>query len=160
MLRFLPVRCVVLTLALAAAPPLFADVHPDNDGSPKLLLTSQQLKRLGRDRARKTERWTNFEHRVNSVPESSERGFELALYYAITGDDKAAGAAIEWALAHPGEARQVALVADWCADKFTGPQRHQLLTAALNASLAQAGPSAALSVAGLDPRHYRDLLFL
>lgn len=109
---------------------------------------------------RKTERWTNFETRIYSSPESPERGFELALYYAITHDDKAGVAAVQWALGHLSETRQVALVADWCSDKFAEPQRRQLLTAALKASVAQAGPSAAHSVAGLDPLHYRNLLFL
>lgn len=152
-------RCAVLTLALAAATPLFADLNSDDGGSPRLLLTAQQLKRLGRDRARKTERWTNLEYRINSVPESPERGFELALYYAITNDDKAGIAAVQWAQDHPGEARQVALVADWCRDKFTEPQRRQLLTAALNESRKRAGP-AAQPQAPLEPRYYRDLLFL
>ena len=142
---------------LAAATPFCATLQADNDGSPKLLLTAQQLRRLGRDRARKTERWTNFENRINSSPDSPERGFELALYYALTRDDKAGVAAVQWALDHPGEARQVALVSDWCADKFTEPQRRQLLTAALH---AQAGPGDARPVVGLDPLHYRDLLFL
>ena len=139
---------------------LCASLQAESGGSPKLLLTAQQLKRLGRDRARNTERWTNFENRINSSPDSPERGFELALYHAITHDDKAGVAAVQWALDHSGEARQVALVSDWCADKFTEPQRRQLLTAALKASLAQAGPGAARTVAGLDPLHYRDLLFL
>ena len=53
------------------------------------LLTAQQLKRLGRDRERKTERWSNFQHRIDSAPDSPERGFELALYYAVTHDDQA-----------------------------------------------------------------------
>ncbi len=140
--------------------PVCASPQIDNEGSPKLLLTAQQLKRLGRERTRKTERWTNFENRVNSSPESPQRGFELALYYAITHDEKAGVAAVQWAQDHSGDARQVALVADWCADKFTEPQRRQLLTAALGASGAQAGPSVPPSVARLDPLHYRDLLFL
>jgi hypothetical protein len=47
--------------------------------SPRLLLTPQRLRRLQRDRARQTLRWQNFEARVQSVPDSPERGFELAL---------------------------------------------------------------------------------
>lgn len=159
-MRFLPAQCAVLILVLAAATPLCANLQADHDASPKLLLTAQQLKRLSRDRARKTERWTNFESRINSSPESPQRGFELALYYAITHDENAGVAAVQWAQDHPSEARQVALVTDWCADKFKEPQRRQLLTAALKASQAQAGRGAAQSMAGLDPLHYRDLLFL
>jgi hypothetical protein len=157
-LRFFPARCAVFILLLAAATaPLCASLQAESDSLTKLLLTAQQLKRLGRERTRKTERWANFENRVNGSPDSPERGFELALYYAITHDDKAGSAAAQWALDHPGEARQVALVADWCADKFAEPQRRQLLTAAVR---AQIGPGAVHSVVGLDPLHYRDLLFL
>ena len=159
-MQFVPARWAVLILVLAAETPLFADAHADVSSPPKLLLTAQQLKRLGRDRTRKTERWTNFEHRIDTSPESPERGFELALYYAITHDDKTGVAAVQWALDHPDEARQVALITDWCADKFTESQRRQILTAALDETRAQAGPSATHSAAGLDPRRYRDLLFL
>ncbi len=142
---------------MAATTPLCAHLQTDTSASPKLLLTAQQLKRLGRERTRKTERWSNFENRINSSPESPQRGFELALYYAITHDDKAGVAAVQWAQEHPAESRQVALVADWCADKFTADERRQLLTTALKTNLAQARPAA---VAMLDPLHYRDLLFL
>ncbi len=142
-----------MILASATVIPLCAADQAGSEGSPKLLLTAQQLKRLGRERTRKTERWTNFENRINSSPESPERGFELALYYAITRDEEAGRRAIEWALDHPGEVRQVALVADWCADKFTESQHRQLFAAASKANLSQ-------PVAGLDPLRYRDLLFL
>src|SRR5438270_2219228 len=54
---------------------------------PRLLLTPKRLKRLQRDRERQTERWINFEKRVNAVPDSPERGFELALYFAVTHDE-------------------------------------------------------------------------
>jgi hypothetical protein len=117
-LRFYTGLCAVLILVLGAAGVLSADVPSGNNGTYKLLLTPQQLKRLGRDRERKTERWTNFQHRINSAPDSPERGFELALYYAVTHDDQAGSAAVRWALDHPSEARQVALVADWCADNY------------------------------------------
>jgi hypothetical protein len=159
-LRILPVRCAVLILLLLESAALCGDLYADNSGSAKLLLTAQQLKRLRRDRERKTERWSNFQRRVESAPDSPERGFELALYYAITHEDAAGAAAVRWAMAHPGETRQVALVADWCADKLSGPQRRQLLMAAFDANQAKTRPNLAGSVAELDARQYRDLLFL
>ncbi len=58
-------------------------------------------------------RWTNFETRIQTVPDSPQRGFELALYYAVTSDEARGREAWQWALAHPCERRQVALVIDW-----------------------------------------------
>jgi hypothetical protein len=81
--------------------------------SPKLLLSAQRLRRLQRDRQRQTPRWNNFESRVKSVPDSRERGFELALYYAVTQDEQTGKDAEAWAQTHACERRQVALVMDW-----------------------------------------------
>src|ERR1700722_16128286 len=97
-------------LFVAATICAWADEVPPG---PKLLLNAQRLRRLKRDRERKTVRWVNFENRVNNVPDSPERGFELALYYAITGDEAKGRGAVEWALSHE-VARQSALVLDWC----------------------------------------------
>lgn len=83
------------------------------DRSPKLLLNAQRLRRLKRDRERQTQRWLNFEQRVRSVADSPERGFELALYFAVTGDPDRGKEAIAWARSHPCEIRQAAIVADW-----------------------------------------------
>ena len=110
----------------------FAQLAED---SPKLLLTPQRLKRLKRDRDRQTPRWLNFEERVKNVPDSPERGFELALYYAITGDEARGREAVEWVKAHSCDQRQAALIRDWvdsslttnswssqtCSGKKTGP---------------------------------------
>jgi hypothetical protein len=82
--------------------------------TPHLLLSAQRLKRLKRDRERQTPRWTNFEDRVENEPKSPERGFELALFYAVTGDESKGREAVEWAKAHPCEQRQLALIRDWC----------------------------------------------
>ena len=67
-----------------------ADVPSGNNGTYKLLLTRSATEDgLAATATRKTERWTNFQHRINSAPDSPERGFELALYYAVTHDDQA-----------------------------------------------------------------------
>jgi hypothetical protein len=79
----------------------------------QILLTPSRLRRLKRDRERQTERWTNFERRVQSVRDSPERGFELALYYAVTGDEQSKKEAADWVGKHPCELRQVSLVANW-----------------------------------------------
>lgn len=97
--------------------------------TPKLLLTAQRLRRLERDRTRQTVRWTNFDNRVNTVPDSPERGLELALYYAITHDEKRGSEAVAWALAHPSERRQVAFVLDWCAALISANDKQRLVAA-------------------------------
>ncbi|MGH9583216.1 MAG: hypothetical protein ACRD4O_09800, partial [Bryobacteraceae bacterium] len=55
----------------------------------------------------------DFENRVNTVPDSPQRGFELALYYAVTRDENRGKQAGQWVPAHPCDARQDALVRDW-----------------------------------------------
>ncbi len=96
------------------------------DHSPQLLLTPQRLKRLQRDRERQTVRWVAFENRVESVPDSPERGFELALYYAVTHDEKKGREGVEWAGAHPRERRQTALIVDWCGTLLSDDERAKL----------------------------------
>jgi hypothetical protein len=112
-----------LLLFLASALSLVAqDVTP----TPQLLLNAQRLRRLKRDRERKTSRWVNFENRVNTVPDSPERGFELALYYAITGDEAKGREAVSWALSHHS-ARQSQLLLDWCAPLVSDDQKKKLV---------------------------------
>jgi hypothetical protein len=116
----LPAFIAALVLLLLAGNPLqdagqYRPGQPgtNDDHTPKLLLNARLLRRLKRDRERQTQRWMNFERRVKTVPASPERGFELALYYAITGDQGSGHAATGWATAHPCEIRQVALITDW-----------------------------------------------
>jgi hypothetical protein len=94
--------------------------------SPRLLLTPQRAKRLSRDRERQTVRWASFENRVQTGANSPERGFELALYYAVTHDESRGREAVVWALAHPCERRQVALVLDWCSNLVSADERKKL----------------------------------
>jgi hypothetical protein len=81
--------------------------------TPHLLLTAQRLKRLKREYQRQDDRWVNFDNRVKNVPDSPERGFELALYFAVTGDEARGQEALAWANQHPCDRRQVALIRDW-----------------------------------------------
>jgi len=99
------VRIVLLALLLAWSD---SAVH-----TPQLLLSAKLIRRLKRDRERQTVRWAHFEERVKNVPDSPERGFELALYAAISGDEARGREAVAWAAAHPCERRQRALIQDW-----------------------------------------------
>jgi len=63
---------------------------------------------------------------VETAPDSPQRGFELALYYAVTHDQKRGREAILWALAHHCERRQEALVRVWSADLISEAERKSL----------------------------------
>jgi hypothetical protein len=97
------------------------------DTSPRLLLTARRLHRLKLDRERNTARWSNFEHRVKTVPDSPQRGFELALYGIVASDAPSCHAAIQWGLKHKSEYRQTALIADWCQAQISESDRVALL---------------------------------
>ena len=116
-LRPKPVQyCLFVLLLLLAFAPLSAwdEAVPPAVHSPRLLLTPQRLKRLQRDRERQTVRWIDFENRVKSKPDSRQRGFELALYYAVTGDKQRGKEAVQWMSQHPCDyIRQNALIIDW-----------------------------------------------
>lgn len=118
--------------------------------APRLLLNAQTLRRLKRDRERQTVRWANFESRVRAVSDSPQRGFELALYYAVTGDQAKGKEAVEWAKAHRCERRQVALVLDWCSDLISAEEPKAMT----EPCTTQRGPG------GLDLRAARDSIFL
>ena len=112
-------RAMLIALLAAAAGMAAAQ------DTPKLLLTPQRLRRLQRDRERQTVRWINFETRVQSVPDSEQRGFELALYYAVTHDEKRGREALQWALAHECDWRQVPFILDWAGELASPEQRHK-----------------------------------
>ncbi len=116
----------------------------------QLLLSPQRVRRLRRDRERNTQRWVNFEKRVQSVPDSAERGFELALYFAVTRDEARGREAIQWAMAHPCLSRQIALITDWVSELIPAEQRSKILHGSLCTGLMQ---DSEISVA-------RDALFM
>ncbi len=119
-------RIVPLAILLAILGQIPALPNENEPAVPKLLLSAKLAKRLKRDRERQTPRWVNFENRVKNVPDSPERGFELALYFAVTGDAARAHEAIGWVLAHPREIRQRTLVLDWCGEAGTAAERSEL----------------------------------
>src|SRR5581483_11602842 len=90
-----------------------------------------------------------------SVPDSPERGFELALYYAVTRDEARGREAIQWALAHRCEKRQVALVLDWCGSLANPDERAKLAEKSTMTDCAQAGMAGTAFIPSM-----RDKLFL
>jgi hypothetical protein len=125
--------------------------------SPRLLLSASHLRRLERDRERQTERWINLSQRVAAAADSPERGFELALVYAVTHEEAAAEEAIRWAASHPLEYRQIALIANWCGDRLPAEERTIILDAAWErATKAQA----VLQGSSPELGRYRDVVFL
>ena len=107
---------ILLALLAAFASLSSVDTSSTSNHPSRLLLSARRLKRLQRDRERQTVRWVNFENRVKSVPDSPERGFELALYFAVTNDKPRGLEAVQWASQHPCEKRQVGLILDWVED--------------------------------------------
>jgi hypothetical protein len=115
----------VLTVLLFLLAPAVLAMADDARHTPQLLLNAQRIRRLKRDRERNTARWVNFENRIKTAPDSPERGFELALYYAITGDETKGREAIAWALSHQS-VRQAALILDWCAPLVSADETKKL----------------------------------
>ncbi len=111
----------------------------------QLLLTPKRLHRLKLDRERQTDRWLIFEQRVNANQDSSERGVELAIYAAVSGDAAKAREAIAWTLRKPCTALAKALVENATADQQTPDE-----TAKLNALVCPDGdrPLARFGVTG------------
>ena len=80
-------------------------------------------------------RWVNFAERVDSAPDSPERGFELALFYVVTGEVAKGREAVQWAKSHPCERRQVALIRDWAPALFSPEPSKPSCPAATDGSL-------------------------
>ena len=81
---------------------------------PRLLLTSQRLRLLRRERDRDSMRWHQFALLVRSAAQMPEPGFALGLYFAVTGDTAFGKRAVDWALGPATDLRQLAMVYDWC----------------------------------------------
>ena len=137
------VRALVSTLLLLVLCAGCRASGQEDSRQPTLLLSPKLLRRLQRDRQRQTARWLDFEKRVQTAPDSPERGFELALYYAIARDEARGRDAVAWALHHKTHTRQVALVLDW-AGELANPAEERDLQAALQHSDAPQGSPAAL----------------
>ncbi len=117
---------LLVRLSLACLVASVAAQAQETPHIPSLLLTPKLLRRLQRDRERQTVRWQNFELRVQTVSDSPERGFELALYSVVAHDEQRGKEAIAWALAHKCQRRQAALVLDWMGEAIPPDQRKLL----------------------------------
>src|ERR1700733_8313485 len=152
------VPCLLLT-ALPAG--WQGEEFPVSTEHPRLILTSQRLRLLKRERERDSQRWRQFDLLVKGGASLPEPGFALALYYAISGDNAAGKRAVEWALGPTADLRQLALVYDWC-QPILAPQQSAALGAKIGQLLAKpAGNDAsarrdrvlALIATADDPRH-------
>ena len=103
--------------------------------APRLFLRPHRLRLLRRERERQSIRWQQFQLLMAGNAKMPEPAFASALYYEITGDEARGRQAIEWVLEHPGDLRELAIVADWCGKLLT-PSQSQSLYAKLEAGLA------------------------
>ncbi|MBV9772145.1 MAG: hypothetical protein JOZ32_21410, partial [Bryobacterales bacterium] len=98
---------------------------------PRLILTTQRLRLLKRERERESQRWRQFDLLAKGSASFPELGFASALYYAISGDVQAGKRAVEWALKSSEDLRQLSLVYDWC-QPILSPEQSAALTAKIH----------------------------
>ena len=125
-------RAVLLTLVTASIircqtpqlPNSDEDFHVYRD-SPRLLLTSQRLRLLEREKERNSVRWQYFDAVASTT--ATEPGFAAALYYRVAHENSAARKALDWALSPAGtDLRQLALVYDWCSPQLSKAESDRL----------------------------------
>jgi len=116
--------------AAAQEPSADADFIVYTD-SPRLLLHGRRLKLMQRERERESIRWMQFEALMAGGAAMPEPGFASALYGVVTARREPCRAAGAWVaqIADPArddEARQMALVQDWCLDALDAAQADAL----------------------------------
>ncbi|HLH19053.1 MAG TPA: hypothetical protein VKX45_17665 [Bryobacteraceae bacterium] len=127
-------RLLAAILALASCRPAPAQAAPPQNDEPitvstehpRLLLRPQRLRLLRRERERASARWQQFAALVEGKAPFEERGFALALYYQVAGDEAAGREAVQFALGPSVDLRQQALVYDWCRNLFDETRRTAL----------------------------------
>jgi hypothetical protein len=117
---------------------------------PRLLMTSQRLRLLKRERDRDSMRWHQFALLVRAAAQMPEPGFALGLYFVVTGDTAFGKRAADWALGPGTDLRQLAMVYDWC-QPVLNPAQSQALAAKIHKLLDQSAG------AGLSARRDRVL---
>lgn len=149
----------LLAAAMLAGLPAAAQTGPDTfkvytDG-PRLFLLPARLKLLRRERERRSLRWDQFETLWGAGTQFPEFGWTAALRYRIADDESAGRQAVAWAADKAGladsavsenMARQIALIADWCAPLMSAADK-----APIHARLEKIANSAA-SLAIADAR--------
>jgi hypothetical protein len=121
-------RPVILGLALASCVLSQAtdEEYRVYSEHPRLLLTSQRLRLLKRERDRDSMRWHQFALLVRAAAQMPEPGFDLGLYFAVTGDAAFGKRAVDWALGQGSDLRQLAMVYDWCQPVMNAAQSKAL----------------------------------
>jgi len=114
-LRRIRLVLLALTLAFSALFPATAAEYPIDSDHPRLLLPQRRLRLLRREQERESLRWNQLQSLVRTGAQFPEPGFAYGLYYIVNGDQATGRKAVEWALSAAGsDARQLAIVFDWC----------------------------------------------
>ena len=104
--------------------------------APRLLLTKQRLRLLQREKDRQSMRFLQFYTLITGGAPMPEQGLDWALYYQVAKNPPAGLKAIEWALDEKHtDARQLALIFDWCSPLMSKPQADRI-AAKLEKSIA------------------------
>jgi hypothetical protein len=136
--RFLPVLLLFSSLAFAQDG-YDEDYHVFTD-APRLLLNKQRLRLLQREKDRQSMRYLQFYTLIVGGAPMPEQGLDWALYYQVAKNAPAGHKAVEWAADDKHtDARQLALIFDWCSPLMTKSQADRI-AAKLEKSLA-AGPA-------------------
>jgi hypothetical protein len=122
-------RLAILTFTLASCvlPQTVEEEYRVYGEHPRLILTSQRMRLLKRERDRDSMRWHQFALLVRAAAQMPEPGFALALYFAVTGDTAFGKRAVDWALGPATDLRQLALVYDWCQPVLNAAQSKALV---------------------------------
>lgn len=124
---------IALLLAQDAEPPNYK-IYTEH---PRLFLRPARLKRLQRERERKSLRWDQFDSLMRGGAPFPEPGLANALYYNVAGDKAAGRQAIAFALTAK-DMYQVALVYDWCQE-ILSPKEKKTLEATLQRAMNAPG---------------------
>jgi hypothetical protein len=103
---------------------------------PRLMVNAQHLRLLKRERDRDSMRWRQFSLMVRAASEMPEPGFDLGLYYVVTGDDSIGKRVADWAVNSGTDLRQLAFAYDWCQTAL-GPARSKALAAKIRKLLEE-----------------------
>jgi hypothetical protein len=92
---------------------------------PRLFLRPARVKRLQRERERKSLRWEQFDTLLRTGAPFPQPGLANALYFNVTGDKAAGRQAVLFALGSK-DIYQVALVYDWCQELLSDAEKKKL----------------------------------
>ncbi len=92
---------------------------------PRLFLRPARLKRLQKERERKSLRWEQFDNLMRGGAPFPQPGIANALYYNVAGDKAAGRQAVTFALGSK-DLYQVALVYDWCQEILSDAEKKKL----------------------------------